>query len=197
MWFTVCKVSQGCQRQETSQIQHSVLLLGEVTYKQMFSLAGFEILNLCAASASQGDLSMSYKRHFVHKCRVCWQKKEMQLLEIQLFTYRCVISLKRHCWCYCRLKTKPHPDRANLGFACQPFHQITKPERQVSVYWEHCQEMHEERCSDFPLPILPQVVKFAVSRGWGFNVLRAFPAHTAVLGLVAALVVQEAPPRVE
>lgn len=127
MWFTVCKVSQGCQRQETSQIQHSVLLLGEVTYKQMFYLAGFEILNLCAASASQGDLSMSYKRHFVHKCRVCWQKKEMQLLEIQLFTYRCVISLKRHCWCYCRLKTKPHPDRANLGFACQPFHQITKP----------------------------------------------------------------------
>lgn len=80
--------------------------------------------------------------NFVYKFRFCWQKRK-KLMEVQLFKYRCVVSLKRHFWSYCRLKTKPHPDRASFVFACQPFHRITKT-RNVSLL---CIEKTVRKCT--------------------------------------------------
>lgn len=98
-------------------------------------------------------------------------------MEIKLFKYRCVVSLKTPFQCCSRLKTKALLHKAEKrNNSCLPTissdHRVTFQ----SVFIEKAVRKCSRKGSLSSPPMLPQAVKLCWFRGGRFHVLYTFPA---------------------
>lgn len=130
----------------------------------MLYLVGIEILSSWFAVSywhQRWDLNVSPERDVLYtNSGYDLTEKKRSLMEIKLFKYRCVVSLRRPFQC-CRLKTKALLHKANKKILSgNHFVRSHRVKFRVTVYWKDCQEMLKEGQSALPLPVLPKTGKW-------------------------------------